>query len=130
MCGIAGIVSTSEVNQDLYEALTVLQHRGQEAVGITSFDKGLYLGIMCDPEIVSDVDKIAAYAAAEFRALREAAGVAESDLPADEHGETVALKILQGDTGVRQQQEEFGALIRRELARWGEVVKAAGVKVD
>ncbi len=50
-------------------------------VGITSFDKGLYLGIMCDPEIVGDVDKIAAYAAAEFRALREAAGVAESDLP-------------------------------------------------
>jgi tripartite-type tricarboxylate transporter receptor subunit TctC len=26
--------------------------------------------------------------------------------------------------------EEFAALIRRELARWGEVVKAAGVKVD
>ena len=50
-------------------------------VGITSFDKGLYLGIMCDPQIVDDVDKIAAYAAAEFRALREAAGVAESDLP-------------------------------------------------
>jgi len=50
-------------------------------VGITSFDKGLYLGIMCDPEIVDDVDKIAAYAATEFRALRDAAGVVESDLP-------------------------------------------------
>ncbi len=50
-------------------------------VGITSFDKGLYLGIMCDPAIVEDVEKIAEYAAAEFRALREAAGVSESDLP-------------------------------------------------
>lgn len=50
-------------------------------VGITSFDQGLYLGIMCDPEIVDDIDKVAAYAAAEFRALREAAGIAESDLP-------------------------------------------------
>ncbi len=50
-------------------------------VGITSFDKALYMGIMCDPTIVEDVDTIAEYAAAEFRALREAAGVPESDLP-------------------------------------------------
>jgi hypothetical protein len=50
-------------------------------VGITSFDKGLYLGIMCDPAIVEDVGKIAEYAALEFRALRTAAGVEESDLP-------------------------------------------------
>jgi diacylglycerol O-acyltransferase / wax synthase len=50
-------------------------------VGITSFDKGLYLGIMCDPQIVDDVHTVAEYAAAEFRALREAAGVSESDLP-------------------------------------------------
>lgn len=36
MCGIAGIVATQEVNQDLYEALTVLQHRGQDAAGIVT----------------------------------------------------------------------------------------------
>ena len=36
MCGIAGIVSTQEVNQELYEALTVLQHRGQDAAGIVT----------------------------------------------------------------------------------------------
>lgn len=37
MCGIAGIVSTrQDVNQDLYEALTVLQHRGQDAAGIVT----------------------------------------------------------------------------------------------
>ena len=28
MCGIAGIVGTGPVNQRLYDALTVLQHRG------------------------------------------------------------------------------------------------------
>jgi uncharacterized small protein (DUF1192 family) len=50
-------------------------------VGITSFDKGLYLGIMCDPAIVDDVDKIAEYALVEFHALREAAGVQETDVP-------------------------------------------------
>lgn len=40
MCGIAGIVAKSNVNQDLYDALTVLQHRGQDAAGIVTFDDG------------------------------------------------------------------------------------------
>lgn len=34
MCGIAAIVSHQNVNQELYDALTVLQHRGQDAAGI------------------------------------------------------------------------------------------------
>lgn len=36
MCGIAGIVAHHNVNQELYEALTVLQHRGQDAAGIVT----------------------------------------------------------------------------------------------
>jgi amidophosphoribosyltransferase len=44
MCGIVGIVAKSHVNQSLYDALTVLQHRGQDAAGIvTSHDGRLYL---------------------------------------------------------------------------------------
>ena len=34
MCGIVGIVGSSPVNQSIYDALTVLQHRGQDAAGI------------------------------------------------------------------------------------------------
>ncbi len=37
MCGVVGIVSTRPVNQDLYNALTVLQHRGQDAAGIVTW---------------------------------------------------------------------------------------------
>ena len=36
MCGIVGIVAHSRVNQTLYDALTVLQHRGQDAAGIAT----------------------------------------------------------------------------------------------
>lgn len=36
MCGIVGIVGKSEVNQSIYDALTILQHRGQDAAGIVT----------------------------------------------------------------------------------------------
>jgi amidophosphoribosyltransferase len=40
MCGIVGIYSSSPVNQGLYDALTVLQHRGQDAAGIVTLQEG------------------------------------------------------------------------------------------
>jgi len=38
MCGIVGIVGKSAVNQNLYDALLVLQHRGQDAAGIVTYE--------------------------------------------------------------------------------------------
>ena len=40
MCGIVGIVGKAPVNQNLYDALLVLQHRGQDAAGIVTSDNG------------------------------------------------------------------------------------------
>lgn len=39
MCGIVGIVGKYPVNQALYDGLTVLQHRGQDAAGIVTVDQ-------------------------------------------------------------------------------------------
>ncbi|MGB5832728.1 MAG: amidophosphoribosyltransferase [Thiohalocapsa sp.] len=38
MCGVVGIVGRHPVNQFLYDALLVLQHRGQDAAGIVTSD--------------------------------------------------------------------------------------------
>ncbi len=42
MCGIVGIKGQSAVNQQLYDALTVLQHRGQDAAGIVTQQEGKF----------------------------------------------------------------------------------------
>jgi amidophosphoribosyltransferase len=39
MCGVVGIVSSKPVNQAIYDALTVMQHRGQDAAGIVTWGK-------------------------------------------------------------------------------------------
>ena len=36
MCGIVGVVSQAPVNQLIYDALLLLQHRGQDAAGIVT----------------------------------------------------------------------------------------------
>ena len=43
MCGIVGIVGQQNANQQLYDALTVLQHRGQDAAGITTFTDSFHV---------------------------------------------------------------------------------------
>ena len=54
MCGLVGIVGTSAVNQRIYDALTVLQHRGQDAAGIMTMDEHA-LFVRKDAGLVRDV---------------------------------------------------------------------------
>ena len=54
MCGIVGLVAKSNVNQALYDALTVLQHRGQDAAGMVTCDAGRFY-LRKDNGLVKDV---------------------------------------------------------------------------
>ncbi len=54
MCGVVGIAGKSPVNQMLFDALTMLQHRGQDAAGIVTCQEGR-LFLRKDVGMVRDV---------------------------------------------------------------------------
>ncbi len=54
MCGVVGIVSTGPVNQSIYDALLVLQHRGQDAAGIAT-SQGKRINLARGNGLVRDV---------------------------------------------------------------------------
>ncbi len=75
MCGIVGIVAHQEVNQDLYDALTVLQHRGQDAAGIVTCQNGR-LHLRKENGLTRDV-----FNSAQMMRLRGAMGIAHVRYP-------------------------------------------------
>ncbi|MHB1123231.1 MAG: amidophosphoribosyltransferase [Ramlibacter sp.] len=54
MCGIVGVVSSAPVNQLIYDALLLLQHRGQDAAGIVT-QRGRKFFMHKDKGMVRDV---------------------------------------------------------------------------
>ena len=54
MCGIVGVVGVEAVNQRIYDALIVMQHRGQDAAGMMTSEAGA-LFMRKDAGLVRDV---------------------------------------------------------------------------
>lgn len=55
MCGVVGLVSSEPVNQSIYNALTVMQHRGQDAAGIVTWSDESGLKMRKSNGLVRDV---------------------------------------------------------------------------
>ena len=75
MCGIVGIVGTSNVAGQLYDGLTVLQHRGQDAAGIATAN-GTRLRVHKGNGLVRDV-----FDEARMSMLRGHVGIAHVRYP-------------------------------------------------
>ena len=55
MCGVVGIVSGDLVNQDIYDALLALQHRGQDSAGMVTWDDRARLNLRKGNGLVREV---------------------------------------------------------------------------
>lgn len=55
MCGLVGMVTDTDVGIRLYDTLTVLQHRGQDAAGIMTCDEDGKVNLRKDNGLVKDV---------------------------------------------------------------------------
>jgi amidophosphoribosyltransferase len=75
MCGILGVVAKGPVNQVLYDALLVLQHRGQDAAGIVTAE-GATFHMHKGGGMVRDV-----FRTRNMRALIGHAGIAHTRYP-------------------------------------------------
>src|ERR1700757_1085880 len=75
MCGIVGLVATSPVNQSLYDALLLLQHRGQDAAGICTVH-GSRFHMQKGAGLVRDV-----FRTRNMRSLPGASGIAQVRYP-------------------------------------------------
>jgi amidophosphoribosyltransferase len=75
MCGIVGVVAKGPVNQLLYDALLVLQHRGQDAAGIVTCE-GASFHMHKGPGFVRDV-----FRTRNMRSLVGSMGIAHARYP-------------------------------------------------
>src|SRR6478609_3865488 len=75
MCGIIGIVGQSEVASAIYDGLTVLQHRGQDAAGIATMD-GTRMQLHKGNGLVADV-----FATADIQLLGGRVGIGHCRYP-------------------------------------------------
>ena len=75
MCGVVGIAGKTPVNQMLFDALTMLQHRGQDAAGIVTCHEGR-LFLRKDNGMVRDV-----FHTRHMRALRGNYGIGHVRYP-------------------------------------------------
>ncbi|MGO3363161.1 MAG: amidophosphoribosyltransferase [Corynebacterium sp.] len=54
MCGIVGMVGNKPVNQDIYDALLLLQHRGQDSTGMATVEEGGHMHLFRERGMVRE----------------------------------------------------------------------------
>ncbi|MGH1455982.1 MAG: amidophosphoribosyltransferase [Alphaproteobacteria bacterium] len=120
MCGIVGIYAYSPVNQDLYDALTILQHRGQDAAGIVTEQDGTFF-LRKNNGMVRDI-----FTVSHMKHLRGNSGIAHVRYPTAGSSSTAEAQPLYvnspygiaiGHNGNLTNQEELTKQIFRDDLR-------------
>ena len=57
MCGIVGIVSSDDVNQQIYDSLLLLQHRGQDSTGIATMEIRFFIFIRPKVRLILPIEQ-------------------------------------------------------------------------
>lgn len=70
MCGIVGMVGNNPVNQDIYDALLLLQHRGQDSTGMATVEDGGHMHLFRAKGMVRE-----AFRTRDMRSLLGTAGL-------------------------------------------------------
>ncbi|CUT17788.1 MULTISPECIES: amidophosphoribosyltransferase [Candidatus Ichthyocystis] len=85
MCGVLGVIGSSLASGLLYDGLTVLQHRGQDAAGMATIDSHGQFHLVKNSGLVRDV-----FSDKELSALPGVAGIAHCRYPTS--GSIVAVE--------------------------------------
>ena len=57
MCGIVGIVSSEDINQQIYDSLLLLQHRGQDSTGIATMETQFSIYIRLKVKLILHIEQ-------------------------------------------------------------------------
>jgi amidophosphoribosyltransferase len=123
MCGVVGLVGTAPVNQTLYDALLLLQHRGQDAAGMAT-SHGNRFHVHKARGLVRDV-----FRTRDMRSLVGHSGIAHTRYPTsgssanDEEAQPFYVNAPYGITlahngnltNARELREEFRSVYRRHI---------------
>lgn len=118
MCGIVGVFTHAPANQILYDALLLLQHRGQQAAGIAT-DHDSVFAMHKANGLVTDV-----FRTRNMRALRGNAGIGHCSCAAygpssDEEAQPFYVNAPYGITLAQNGWVRNGAVLRAELSMSG-----------
>jgi len=111
MCGIVGIYAHTPVNQQLYDGLLLLQHRGQDAAGIVTAE-GNTFHMHRGPGLVRDV-----FRTRDMRALAGEMGIGHCRYP------TAGSAFHAGEAQPFYVNSPFGIVLGHNgnLTNWGEL---------
>ena len=112
MCGIVALYASGPVNQRLYDALLLLQHRGQDAAGICTVE-GRHFHMHKGMGLVRDV-----FRTRNMRDLLGNCGIGQVRYPTQGNATAADISELM-DEVIEKVEKQFSVTLEPEIIRIG-----------